>query len=245
MATFRTVKWGLSFGLEVEFQISPWWPKNYGPGGGNHAKFQLEAVTCHLSFSHQNYETKEDFAGNCFNVSTIVEGIPAQFDSDTLSTRLCGDQFEGKRIQVLVVESINCAANMRFLERISSIFSSIILMSSEYCKEAQLGYLFFFAANGGVALIVLGLIHFLMCLSANYAHIKGDWRIDGWFLISNVQLGASWCKGMCSNCVLLFYPEDGLKLREYEEAKYSIDTRDYASFWDGLIERRPPGETRR
>ena len=23
---------------------------------------------------------------------------------------------------------------------------------------------------------------------------------------------------------------DGLKLREYEEAKYSIDTRDYASF---------------
>lgn len=107
----------------------------------------------------KNYETKEDFAGNCFNVSTIVEGIPAQFDSDTLSTRLCGDQFE------------------------------------EYCKEAQLGYLFFFAANGGVALIVLGLIHFLMCLSANYAHIK-----------------------------------DGLKLREYEEAKYSIDTRDYASF---------------
>ena len=47
----------------------------------------------------------------------------------------------------------------------------------------------------GVAAIVLGLLHFLTCLSANYAHIK-----------------------------------DGMKLREYEEAKYAIDPSMYASY---------------
>ena len=47
----------------------------------------------------------------------------------------------------------------------------------------------------GVAAIVVGLIHFLTCLSANHAHIK-----------------------------------DGIKLREYEEAKYAIDPSMYASY---------------
>jgi len=103
--------------------------------------------------------TEQDFAGNCFNVSTIIEGIPAEFNADVLSTRLCNNQYK------------------------------------EYCFEARKGQYMFYATNGGVALIVLGLIHFLMCLSANYAHIK-----------------------------------DGLKLREYEEAKYSIDTPRYANF---------------
>ena len=46
--------------------------------------------------------------------------------------------------------------------------------SSEFCVEARQGEYLFYAANGGVALIVLGLIHFLMCLAANYAHIKGS-----------------------------------------------------------------------
>lgn len=115
--------------------------------------FVLSITNCNM------YKSEDDFAGNCFNVSTIVEGIPANFNADTLSTRLCGTDFY------------------------------------EYCVEARQGEYLFYAANGGVALIVLGLIHFLMCLAANYAHIK-----------------------------------DGLKLREYEEAKYTIDTRDYASF---------------
>ena len=48
-----------------------------------------------------------------------------------------------------------------------------LLLPSEYCVEARQGEYLFYAANGGVALIVLGLIHFLMCLAANYAHIKG------------------------------------------------------------------------
>ena len=48
-----------------------------------------------------------------------------------------------------------------------------LFLSPEYCFEARKGQYMFYATNGGVALIVLGLIHFLMCLSANYAHIKG------------------------------------------------------------------------
>ena len=42
------------------------------------------------------YKSEDDFAGNCFNVSTIVEGIPANFNADTLSTRLCGTDFYGE-----------------------------------------------------------------------------------------------------------------------------------------------------
>ena len=62
----------------------------------------------------QEYKTKEEFAGNCFNVSTIVDGIPAEFDRDTLSTRLCGDQFQGEQRIDLPFAGIGCSFTNRF-----------------------------------------------------------------------------------------------------------------------------------
>jgi hypothetical protein len=41
-----------------------------------------------------------------------------------------------------------------------------------YCNKAQDGSVYIYASTAGVFLIILGLIHYLMCLTANYAMIK-------------------------------------------------------------------------
>jgi len=41
-----------------------------------------------------------------------------------------------------------------------------------YCQQSQKGSAWIYAALGGVFLIIMGLVHYLMCLTANYALIK-------------------------------------------------------------------------
>jgi len=42
----------------------------------------------------------------------------------------------------------------------------------KYCNQSQDGSIYIYAATAGVGLVILGLVHYLMCLTANYAMIK-------------------------------------------------------------------------
>merc|ERR1719431_35131 len=42
----------------------------------------------------------------------------------------------------------------------------------KYCNQSQDGSVYIYAATAGVGLVILGLVHYLMCLTANYAMIK-------------------------------------------------------------------------